>query len=100
MADAPLRGFGIGVREIVPLAVGVAIYGMAFGLLAAQARFDAGQIGVMGVVVFAGSSQIVAAQQLVAGAGAGAAVVAGLALNLPVTMASGILAIWVLRNFV
>jgi 4-azaleucine resistance transporter AzlC len=60
----------------------VAIYGLAFGLLAAQAGFDTLEIGVMGAIVFAGGSQIVAAQQLVAGAGAIAAVVAGLALNL------------------
>ena len=55
---------------------------MAFGLLAAQAGFGMLQVGVMGAVVFAGGSQIVAAQQLVADAGAVAAMVAGLALNL------------------
>lgn len=71
-----------GVREIVPLAIGVAIYGLAFGLLAAQAGFGALQVGVMGGVVFAGGAQIVAAQQLVGAAGVGAAVVAGLTLNL------------------
>ncbi len=71
-----------GAREIVPLALGVAIYGLAFGLLAAQAGFGGLQVGVMGGIVFAGGSQIIASQQLVAGAGAVAAVVAGLALNL------------------
>lgn len=79
--DGP-RDVWIGAREIAPLAIGVAIYGLAFGLLAAQAGFAAVQIGVMGGLVFAGGSQIIAAQQLVAGAGAIAAVVAGLALNL------------------
>ena len=79
-----LRDAWTGAREIAPLAIGVAIYGLAFGLLAAQARFDALQVGVMGAIVFAGGSQIIAAQQLVAGAGAVAAVVAGLALNLPI----------------
>jgi 4-azaleucine resistance transporter AzlC len=71
-----------GAREIAPLAIGVAIYGLAFGLLAAQAGFGAPQVGIMGGAVFAGGSQIVVAQRLVAGAGAFAAVVAGLALNL------------------
>jgi 4-azaleucine resistance transporter AzlC len=71
-----------GARDISPFAVGVAIYGLAFGVLAAQAGFDARQVGVMGATVFAGGSQIVAAQQLAAGAGAVAAIVAGLALNL------------------
>ena len=66
----------------MPLAIGVAIYGLAFGLLAAQAGFGPTGVGVMGGAVFAGGSQIVAAQRLVAGAGAATAVVAGLALNL------------------
>lgn len=62
--------------------MGVATYGLAFGLLAAQAGFGPAATGIMGASVFAGSAQIVAVQQLVAGAGVGAAVVAGLALNL------------------
>lgn len=71
-----------GLRGILPLAVGVGVYGLAFGLLAAQARMDGLQTGVMGTIVFAGSSQIIAVERLVAGAGAGAALLAGLALNL------------------
>jgi 4-azaleucine resistance transporter AzlC len=71
-----------GVVDISPLAVGVAIYGLAFGLLAAQASLSTLQVGVMGGIVFAGSSQIVAAERLVAGAGAIAALIAGVALNL------------------
>jgi len=78
----PRRDAWSGARDIVPLAVGVAIYGLAFGLLAVQAAFAPAQVGVMAAVVFAGGSQIVAAQQLLAGAGAVAALVAGLALNL------------------
>ena len=78
----PARDIWTGACGIFPLAIGAAIYGLAFGLLAAQAGFDTLEVGVMGAVVFAGGSQIVAAQQLVAGAGAIAAVAAGLALNL------------------
>lgn len=66
----------------MPLALGVAIYGLAFGMLAAQARMGGLQTGVMGAVVFAGSSQIVAVERMVAGSGAMAALLAGLALNL------------------
>ena len=76
------RSFWTGAREIAPLAIGVAIYGLAFGLLAVQAGFGTLQVGVMGGIVFAGGSQIVAAQRFAAGAGAFAAAVAGLALNL------------------
>ncbi|MBI1209701.1 MAG: AzlC family protein [Azospirillum sp.] len=79
--EVSLRDFWSGACEIAPLAIGVAIYGLAFGFLAAQARFDLLQVGIMGGFVFAGGSQIVAAQRLVADAGAIAAVVAGLALN-------------------
>lgn len=68
------------VRDISPLAAGVAIYGLAFGLLAAQAGMDEIQIGVMGTLIFAGSSQIIAVERLAAGAVA--AIVAGIALNL------------------
>ena len=71
-----------GVIEISPLAIGVAIYGLAFGLLAAQASLTGLQVGVMGSIVFAGGSQIVAVERLVAGAGAIAALIAGIALNL------------------
>jgi len=71
-----------GFREIVPLSFGAGIYGLAFGLLAAQAHMPGLQVGVMGTVVFAGASQIVAVERLVAGAGSFVAVLAGLALNL------------------
>ena len=71
-----------GVRGVSPLAIGVAIYGLAFGLLAAQAGMTELQVGIMGALVFGGSSQIVAVERLAAGAGATAAILAGLALNL------------------
>lgn len=88
MEEGAKREFWMGVREITPLGIGVAIYGLAFGLLAAQAGFGSGQIGVMGAIVFAGGAQIIASQQLVAGAGAVAALVAGLALNLRLLLVS------------
>jgi 4-azaleucine resistance transporter AzlC len=83
------RQFWSGAREISPLALGAAIYGLAFGLLAAQAHFGALQVGVMGGIVFAGGSQIVATERLVAGAGAFAAAVAGIALNLRLLLITG-----------
>lgn len=71
-----------GARDVLPLAVGVALYGTAFGLLAAQVGFDELQVGVMGALVFGGASQIVAVERVAAGAGAIAAITAGFALNL------------------
>jgi 4-azaleucine resistance transporter AzlC len=76
------REFWSGAREIAPLALGVAVYGLAFGLLAAQAGLAPAEVGAMGGMVFAGGAQIVAVQRMVAGAGAAAAHVAGIALNL------------------
>ncbi|MTI10678.1 AzlC family ABC transporter permease [Curvivirga aplysinae] len=71
-----------GVMDITPLAMGVAVYGVAFGLLAAQAQMSSLQTAMMGLFVFAGGSQIVATERLVADAGAIAAITAGVALNL------------------
>src|SRR4051812_43175121 len=85
-ARPPFPEFRDGVRDITPLAFGVAIYGLAFGFLAAQAKMDELLTGAMGAFVFAGSSQIVATQRLVSGAGAMAAVLAGLALNLRILL--------------
>ncbi|MEM7504211.1 MAG: AzlC family ABC transporter permease [Pseudomonadota bacterium] len=76
------KEFWRAVADVSPLAIGAAIYGLAFGLLAAQARMDELQVGVMGTILFAGASQIVAVERLVAGAGAVVAIIAGVALNL------------------
>ena len=85
-SETPRDGFWGGARDILPLAAGVAVYGLAFGLLAAQAGFTPLEIGVMGVVVYAGSSQIIATQQFAAGAGLAGSVFAGLALNLRILL--------------
>ncbi len=69
-------------RDIAVIALGVAVYGAAFGLLAAQAALTPAEVGFMGATVFAGSAQIIAVERLAAGAGAIAALVAAVALNL------------------
>jgi len=71
-----------GARDVFPLAFGAGIYGLAFGVLAARAQIAVPEVGAMGALVFAGSSQIVAVERMAMGAGAGAAILAGLALNL------------------
>ena len=81
-ASSQTQEFWSAVKDISPLALGVAIYGLAFGLLAAQANMSELQVGVMGTLVFAGASQILAVERLVAGAGATAAIVAAIAINL------------------
>lgn len=84
--QSPMHEFRAAFSDIIPLTIGVAIYGAAFGLLAAQAGMSELQTGVMGTFVFAGSSQIVAVERLVAGAGAFTAAMAGLALNLRILL--------------
>lgn len=71
-----------GLRDIMPLALGAALYGLAFGLLAAQAGMTSLQTGLMGAFVFSGSAQFVAVERIAAGAGALTAGIAGVALNL------------------
>ena len=74
--------FKSGLRDILPLALGAALYGTAFGLLAAQAGMSNLQTGMMGAFVFSGSAQFIAVERLAAGAGAFTALIAGIALNL------------------
>ena len=71
-----------GAQAILPIAFGVVIYGLAFGVLASRAGLTPTEIGMMGFLVLAGSSQIVAVERLAAGAGLIAALVAAGALNL------------------
>lgn len=88
MADGSSNEFARGARDILPLALGVVFYGAAFGVLATQAGMTGLDVGIMGTLVFAGSAQIVAVERIVAGAGAAAAVIAGLALNLRLVLVS------------
>ncbi|WP_026381099.1 AzlC family ABC transporter permease [Afifella pfennigii] len=83
---ASLSQFRAGLRDITPLSLGVAVYGLAFGLLAAQIGMDGLTTGLMGLFVFAGSSQIVAAERMAADAGLAVAILAGLALNLRILL--------------
>lgn len=71
-----------GALSILPLALGAAVYGFAFGLLAAQVGFPWWGVGLMSGFVHAGSSQIVAVEQFATTGSVLGAVLAGAALNL------------------
>lgn len=71
-----------GAIAILPLAFGAAVYGFAFGLLAAQAGFPWWGVAMMSGAVHAGSSQIVAVEQFSGGSALLGAALAGAALNL------------------
>ncbi|MEJ2625404.1 MAG: AzlC family ABC transporter permease [Pseudolabrys sp.] len=76
------HGMKHGALAILPLALGAAVYGFAFGLLAAQVGFPWWSVGLMSAFVHAGSSQIVAVEQFASTGTVVGAVLAGAALNL------------------
>ncbi|WP_282611433.1 AzlC family ABC transporter permease [Pelagibius sp. Alg239-R121] len=71
-----------GAFAILPLAAGAALYGFAFGLLAAQVGFPWWGVGLMSAAVHAGSSQIVTVEQFASSSAVLGAALAGAALNL------------------
>lgn len=71
-----------GAIAILPLAIGAALYGFAFGLLAAQVGFPWWGVSLMSATVHAGSSQIVAVEQFASTQTVVGAALAGAALNL------------------
>ncbi|MFT7593316.1 MAG: putative branched-subunit amino acid permease [Paracoccaceae bacterium] len=71
-----------GALAILPLAAGAAVYGFAFGLLAAQVGFPWWGVALMSGFVHAGSSQIVAVEQFAGTSAVVGAALAGAALNL------------------
>ena len=81
-----LTDIALGARDVAPLAVAAATYGLAFGLVATQAGLTLWQTTTMSFLVFGGSAQLVSLDQLTAGAGVIAAIMAGVALNMRVLL--------------
>ena len=75
-----------GMRDMLPMSLAAATYGLAFGLLASQSGFNNFQAISMSALVFGGSSQLVAMDQLVLGVGPAAAIIAGAALNMRILL--------------
>ena len=74
-----------GMRQAVPLSIGVAAYGLVWGALAGQAGLAASEVALMSAVVFAGTAQFVALNFWLESAHAlplGAVVVTTLVVNL------------------
>src|SRR5690242_14278799 len=57
------RGFAAGMRDCIPVALSVGAYGLVFGVLAHQKQLGAGEVFVMGGLVFSGTAQFVALDQ-------------------------------------
>jgi 4-azaleucine resistance transporter AzlC len=71
-----LSGFRRGFVAAQPLAIGVLVYGMAFGLLAREAQFTLTEALAMSGIVYSGSAQLVAVNALRGGVPAGVAMFA------------------------
>jgi 4-azaleucine resistance transporter AzlC len=80
--DSRMREFLRGVRDEVPLLLGVAPLGMIFGALALKAGITALAAQTMSSIIFAGSAQFVAAQLFGAGMSAVVIVLVVFVVNL------------------
>ncbi|MBU1003951.1 MAG: AzlC family ABC transporter permease [Proteobacteria bacterium] len=54
------QGLRAGAMKTLPVAMGVAVYGLVYGMLAGQAGMTPGEVTAMSALVFAGASQFVA----------------------------------------
>jgi 4-azaleucine resistance transporter AzlC len=86
-----------GVAAAWPICLGYAPIGLAFGVLAQKAGLTPVEIGLMSVIVFAGSSQFIAVSMLSAGASAAAIVATAFVVNLRHFLMSSALAVY-LKN--
>jgi 4-azaleucine resistance transporter AzlC len=92
---APGREFVLGCRDELPILLGVAPFGMIYGVLALGAGLPSRTAQLMSSVVFAGSAQFLAAQLIREGA-PGAVVVATIfVVNLRHALYSASVAPWV-----
>ncbi|MDJ0886536.1 MAG: AzlC family ABC transporter permease [Desulfobacterales bacterium] len=77
-----------------PICLGYIPIGMAFGILAQKAGLTPLQIGLMSIMVFAGSSQFIAVSMLAAGASAPAIIATTFMVNLRHILMSSALAVY------
>lgn len=59
----------LGMQKAVPIGMGYFPLGLAFGVIAQNAGFTAGQVGLMSLLIFSGSGQFIAVALISAGAG-------------------------------
>ena len=77
-----------------PICLGYLPIGMAFGVLAQKAGLTPFQIGLMSIMVFAGSSQFIAISMLASGASAPAIIATTFVVNLRHVLMSSALAVY------
>ena len=89
--------FSRGVAAAWPICLGYAPIGLAFGVLAQKAGLSPLEIGLMSVIVFAGSSQFIAVSMFAAGASMVSIVATAFIVNLRHFLMSSALAVY-LKN--
>jgi 4-azaleucine resistance transporter AzlC len=89
--------FFSGIKAAWPICLGYAPIGLAFGVLAQKAGLSPLEIGLMSVIVFAGSSQFIAVSMLAAGASIFSIVATAFVVNLRHFLMSSALAVY-LKN--
>jgi 4-azaleucine resistance transporter AzlC len=73
--------FRAGVRACLPVVLGYTAIGLTFGVIARTAGLSVAEVSLMSLILYAGSSQFVAASLLGTGASAGAIVVTVFLVN-------------------
>jgi 4-azaleucine resistance transporter AzlC len=79
---AILRDFQLGIKDELPILVGVIPFGMIYGISALAAGFDPAGAQAMSSIIFAGSSQFVLVQLVQANAPLAVMLVTGFVVNL------------------
>ncbi|WP_322507413.1 AzlC family ABC transporter permease [Anaerolinea sp.] len=95
MASIALQRFREGVQREFPLLIGVAPFGMIYGVLALQAGLSPLQAQAMSAVVFAGSAQFMTVQLLAGMTPALVIIFTGFIINLRHMLYSASMAPWV-----
>lgn len=85
--------FSDGIRAAWPICIGYIPIGLAFGVLAQKIGLRPYQIGMMSILVFAGSSQFIAVSMLASGASAGAIIMTTFIVNIRHFLMSSALAL-------
>lgn len=82
MQNSAPQQFLAGLRNVLPILVGVVPFGMIYGILARGAGLNAFDAQAMSAVIFAGSSQFMTVQLIKAGTPALVIVLTGFVINL------------------
>lgn len=92
------KSLGEGAKAAWPICIGYFPIGLAFGVLAQKAGLSPVEIGLMSVLVFAGSSQFIAVSMLTTGAAALSIIVTTFMVNLRHLLMSSSLAVYLPRS--